>query len=191
MRIYVDLLLLLLVFSSCTVSNGEVQEDTSLKRVVDNDFLSLVRSSPKIELPFSMYCEDCCGQQADAVLSKKMGSYLPEGSSLIGVIMQTDSLVVLLASYAADWIIPAVTVHNLSGDLIDEKVFMGEWCGTDFGYFGKQYFTISQDFVFTEIDTSFTFLMDSVTYDIIDTLRTEIVHTKFVISNSGILLEEK
>jgi hypothetical protein len=39
---------------------------------------------------------------------KKWAAYLPEGSSLIGVIMQTDSLVVLLASYAADWIIPAV-----------------------------------------------------------------------------------
>lgn len=148
-------------------------------------FWQVCSTLPKVELPYSVYCEDCC-VQADTASQQKMRDFLPEGSALVGIIEQTDAFISVLVTYPADWIIPAVVVLNQEGEKIDEEVFLGGYCGSDYGYMSRQYFYINSSRDLMEIDSVFTLTLDSETFKTLDTTKTEIEVKKFEISTEGI-----
>jgi hypothetical protein len=150
-----------------------------------SEFWEICSTLPKVELPYSVYCEDCC-VQADTTSQRKMRDFLPEGSAFVGIIEQTDAFVSALLTYPADWIIPAVVVFNREGEKIDEEVFLGGYCGSDYGYMSRQYFYINDARDLMEIDSVFTLTLDPETFKTLDTTKTEIEVKKFEISAKGI-----
>jgi hypothetical protein len=177
---------------SCTNQNetnvlippSEVQEIDSRK--FKSDFEKLCKSLPNINIPYSIYCEECCVHPELTENQNLINQYLPEGSSFMGVIEINDDYVSLLTTYPADWIIPAVVVINLDGEIVDEEIFLGGYCGNDFGYIRKQYFHINNKVELLEIDTSYRISYDEETFEIVDTTKTQIENKKFKIDKNGI-----
>jgi hypothetical protein len=152
---------------------------------IESEFQKLCKTLPKVNLPYSVYCVDCCSQPKLTDRQSDIIAYLPEGSTFVGVIESNNNYISLLVTYPADWIIPAVIVLTKDGNLIDEKVFLGGYCGNDYGYIGKQYFFISENIELLEIDTAYYVRYNEETYDIIDTTKIEIQNKKFSIGKNG------
>ncbi|NVK66731.1 MAG: hypothetical protein HWE22_19215 [Flavobacteriales bacterium] len=186
------LLVLFLAFSceNSAVESSSISKNTQpVSDQAETAFQQLCTSLPIVELPFSMYCEDCCAHP-DTSIQRKIQHYLPEGSSFMGIIEQNDDFISVLTTYPADWIIPAVVVYNSEGEKIDEEIFLGGYCGSDFGFMSRQYFYINTSRELLEIDSIFTLEIDPETFETIDTTKTEIKIKKFQINASGIQKQE-
>lgn len=151
-----------------------------------SEFQVVCESLPKIDLPFELYCEDCCLQPKLTDEQAKIWTYLPEGSSFMGVIELNEDYISLLTTYPADWVIPAVIVLDKNGNLIDEEVFLGGYCGSDYQFLSRQYFYIHSSTELQEIDSLFHVRYNEETFDIIDTVKTEINLKSFKVSATGI-----
>ena len=174
-------LIFIVLAISCTPKKMPDQVTTTQ---ISNDFQDFVETLPIIRLPYEMYCEDCCGRLDYNYNDTRLQKYLPNGSSLIGVVFKNPHYIGILVSYPSDMIIPAVVIYDVSGRKIDEKSFLTHWCGRDVDLDGRQHFIIHDDATFSEIDTTYTFALDS-TNAIFDTLKTEISRKDFKVDNSG------
>jgi hypothetical protein len=188
------LIILIFITLGCSNSNKENRNNLTTDSIylnndnqiiIDNDFQKFISSAPKINLPFTTYCAYCCDYPIidnDNILLKK---YLPEGASLVGLVSTNKKYSVILVTYPADMIIPSIVVYDYDGKVIDEKNFMTNYCGQEYDFLGLQYFYINKDLTFSEIDTSFTFQMDSITNMIIDTIETEVSQKSYFINSNG------
>lgn len=184
---------LLLILFSCAnnqekkvaVSINDEQPTESIK--FKSEFVQLCLTLPKMDLPFSVYCTECCAYPTLSEEQQMVKRYLPEGASFIGVIDINEAYISVLASYPADMIIPTVVVFDLKGEIIDEEFFLGGYCDTDYGYLGKQYFYIHNKTEIVEIDTVYLVSYDEETFHISDTTKTEIERKKFRISPKGLI----
>jgi hypothetical protein len=111
--------------------------------------------------------------------------YIPEGANPIGLIFKNENNVGILATYAADMLVPAMIIFDLTGKKTDEKTFMTSWCGRDIDFLGLQYLKINNDLTLNSIDTTYSFELDDETQEIIDTVKTEISKTDFYITAEG------
>lgn len=179
---------LLMILMSCQV---EMQEElinigqANDQSRIESDFLLICKELPIVDLPFTVYCENCCKHPELILEQRKINNYLPEGYSLIGVVNINDAFITLLTSYSVDLIIPAILTLDLNGKIIGEKVFLGGYCGNDFEYRGQNYFSITSDLTLIEIDTSYYFKRDTETLDIIDTIKVDIETKKFKLNKQG------
>ena len=151
----------------------------------ESEFLLICKNLPVVNLPFSVYCENCCSHPQLSSEQEKINSYLPEGSSIVGLIDLNDSFATLLTTYPADLIIPAVITFDFNGNKIDEEVFLGGYCGNDLEFRGQNHFSISSDLTLIEKDTSYYFKRDSESLDILDTIKTEIETKKYKMNKRG------
>lgn len=154
--------------------------------LLESDFLVLCDSLPKIELPFELYCEECCLHPDLSSLQSKIIDYLPEGSSFLGIIEVNEDYVSILVTYAADWSIPAVIVFTSNGYIIDKEVFLGGYCGSDYGFLSKQYLFINSSTELLEIDSLLHLTYEEETFEIKDTIKLEIETKAFNIDRNGI-----
>ncbi|TNE53829.1 MAG: hypothetical protein EP338_09885 [Bacteroidetes bacterium] len=188
------LLCWILLLSSCNTSEKSDQQEplTSEEKqeeqlvVTKSAFQKLCEKLPEIQLPYSVYCEKCCVHPKLAKEQTEIKKYLPEGTSFVGIIEINENYISMLITHAADWIIPAVIVLDIDGKLIDEEIFLGGYCGSDYEYIGKQYFFIDSPTQLREVDTSLQVNYHEETFDIKDTLMIEIVTKNFKIDPKGI-----
>jgi hypothetical protein len=192
MRLLIIILLSAILMSCSKGTKNSLTDKVDSIKVIDQDtvyskdeFMSLVELLPKVNLPFEIYCEKCCDHpefDRDNELVKK---YIPEGANPVGLIFKNENHVGVLATYAGDMLIPAVLIFDLTGRKTDEKTFMTGWCGRDIDYLGLQYFKINIDLTLNSTDTSYSFILDDKTQEIIDTVKTEILTTDFYVSADG------
>lgn len=169
------------------ISHSATPEIEQASEKPKSEFQQVCESLPRIELPFELYCEDCCFHPNLTLVQSKIWKYLPEGSSPMGVIELNDDYISLLITYPADWVIPAVIVLDKNGNLIDEEVFLGGYCGSDYQFLSRQYFYIHSSTELQEIDSLFHVRYNEETFDIIDTVKTEIDLKSFKVGANGIL----
>ncbi len=170
---------------SCGTNSNQNKNEVSEDQQGKTAFQEICATLPTVDLPFSVYCENCC-EHPEPSVQASIRNYLPDGSSFVGIIEQTDEFISVLATYPADRIIPAVVVFDLEGTKIDEEVFLGSYCGSDYEYLGKQYFYINSARDLIEIDSMFTLKVDPKTFETLDTTKTEIDVKKFKIGAKGI-----
>jgi hypothetical protein len=157
----------------------------------DSDFQKFISLLPKIELPYRVYCADCC-KHPEILLPPELEKYKPAGSQIIGVIFNNEKYVGLLTTFAADMLIPTVSIYsNHTGELKSQKSFIGGWCDRDFDFMQKEYFNISTEGILSEIDTSYYFEMDSLSQEIIDTTKIELKAERYVVNGDGKIVEMK
>lgn len=173
------------ILSCGTRSTQNERSEESKGQLEKSPFQEVCATLPKVNLPFSVYCENCC-EHPESSYQRVIQRYLPEGSVFVGIIEQTDEFISILTTYPADMIIPAVVVFDIEGEKIDEEVFLGGYCGSDYGYFSKQYFYIPNERDLVEIDSMFTLDVDPETFKTRDTTKTETEVKKFTISAKGI-----
>lgn len=173
----------LLLLISCTSKQTETKTDTT-----DSDFQKFISLIPKVELPYQVYCSDCCNHP-EIELPAELEKYKPAGSQIVGVIFNNEKYVGVLTTFAADMIIPTVNVYNQNGELISKQNFMADWCDRDYDFMQKQYFNISKEGVLSEIDTAYYFEMDSITQKIIDTTKIEFAEMNYFLNNDGKIVE--
>jgi len=182
-------IIVLLGLTGCSGDKKPIAE-TVANPATDTDFMKFVALLPKVTLPFETNCEKCCDipkLDYDNELVKKFSA--SGGHGIIGLIEKTDDRVIFLVTYAADGIIPTIEVRNLQGELLGQKSFLTNYCGGDPGYYGHQYVRINPDISLTSIDTSYYFVLDSVTYNIIDTSKVEIQRKDYSIDRNGKIVE--
>jgi hypothetical protein len=153
-------------------------------------FLEFVSELPKVKVPFEVYCTKCCEHPKYNSDDVRLSKYFPESSAFMGVISQNDKYVSVLVTYPADMIIPSVVIYDINGVKIDEKTFMGDWCDRDIDYLGLQYFIIDKNYLLMEIDTGYSFKMDSLNSQIIDTTDIEISKQIFFVNDQGKITEQ-
>lgn len=190
-------LLILGILLGCTNSNNnktlnyDSKDLTNDNKTIENiDFQEFISLLPKVNLPYLIYCENCCDHPEIDNENKLIKKYLPEGSSLVGLVSIKEEFVVVLVTYPADMIIPSIVIYNLNGDKIDEKNFLTNWCGQDFDFLGLQYLLIDNDLMISSIDTSYSFKMDSITNEIIDTANIEVSKKYFYMDKNGKIIEK-
>ena len=185
------LTIVLVGLCSCTSSNNKLDTigNTNAEPTYDSDFMEFVSLLPQIELPFNTDCGKCCEHpeiDRDNQLIKK---FIPEGSTVFGLIGRTSDKILILVTYPADTVLPVVVAYNFDGKITDKKEFMTSYCGGDFEYYGINYFSINKDLSFTSIDTSYILKMDTIDYHIIDTTRIDVVRKEFILNRNGEIIE--
>jgi hypothetical protein len=158
---------------------------------LDKDFDNFVAMLPEIALPLHIRCEDCCHHpefEREHPLVKK---YIPEGANTIGLFFKNEKHVGVLATYAADLLIPSVVIYDRRGKILSQRNFMTSYCGRDYDFVGLQHLVVNADNTLNAIDTTYTLKLDSLTAEIIDTLETEVVRKDFFIHASGEIVEIK
>lgn len=67
--------------------------------------------------------------------------------------------------------------------------FMTGYCGGDFEYYGRQFFSITPDLLFNWIDTTYYLKMDTIDYHVTDTTKIEIKKKQFSVNEKGEVVE--
>lgn len=186
------LALILLVFSCGKTENKEsVQNNSAVsqKAATDPDFTRFLSLLPKVSLPFEATCDNCCVHPVVDYENELIKRFTPAGSRIVGLVRRNQENAVILVTYPADIVFPSIKVYDLTGKLLDEESLMTNYCGADFEFLGKQSFRINADYSITAIDTSYHFKMDTVSYEIIDTVKIDITEKKFMITEAGSIIE--
>jgi hypothetical protein len=192
-------ILLVAVMISCAppsketsgVSESPAAEGSSVTPEPKPEFDQFLSLLPVVPLPFAVSCEKCCGHPAfdhDHPLVKK---YVPEGAHPVGLIFKNERYSGILATYAGDMLIASVIVYDRSsGKKTSDRNFMTGYCGRDFDFESIQHFYITEDLLFNSVDTVYSYAMDSVSQEIVDTLKVEINQKAYYIDAHG-RIEEK
>jgi len=183
-------LLIVLVLSSCSTNNKQIE--SAHETIEDNkeDFAKYLALLPSVRLLFESNCEVCCSHPQIDEENKLIQKFKPKGSSILGLVEQNENRAVILVTYAADIIFPSIKVYDMTGRLTGEVSFMTRYCGGEPGYYGRQYFKINQDLSFAEIDTSYYMTFDSTNYETIDTTKIEIKGAIYKVDKSGIIVSD-
>jgi hypothetical protein len=183
------ILIVILLGLACCTGDKKQTSNKVANSTVNNDFMKFVSLLPKLKLPFETNCEKCCSHPRMDYDTALIERFRPKGSAIVGLIEKTDDRVIILVTYPGDVLVPSVKVYDREGKLTGQMDFMTSYCGGDFEYYGRQFFRITSDLSFSNIDTSYYLKMDTVDYHVIDTTKIEITKKDFSINDKGEVVE--
>jgi len=179
-----NIVILAVILFTCS-RNRETTSSDSAAISGQTEFETFVNLLPAIKLPVIINCESCCDLPTLDTENPIVQKYAPQGASLYGVVFRNDTHIGILTTFPADMIIPTLRVYNLQGKQLDEMNFLTGWCGREPEFFQSQNFQVTADYIFSEIDSTYTFEMDSTMEEILDTIKTEFTRTDYYVNNEG------
>jgi hypothetical protein len=171
------------------VTNNVDSTGIEFTKETTTEFTRAISVLPQLTLPFQIYCEKCCDMSKVDQENESIRKFIPAGTGLVGIINKNDKHVAILTTFAADMIVPVVRVYDLNGKQLSEQGFMTGWCGRDVDFLGKQYFTIGTDMTLSDIDSSYSFEMDSTYVTILDTHKIEVRRIQYRVNEDGLIVE--
>jgi len=197
MKFITTIFIAIAVSFSCSNFSNKIKDEQLKKDSVydsveknENDFQEFILLLPKIGLPFSIFCADCCAHTEFDFSNELFGKYLPEGSYPVGIISNKNDFIILLVTYAGDMRIPSLVVYDTYGKILDDKNFMTGYCGGELDFSNSQYFEINEDLTIHSTDTIYNFKLDSITHEIIDTIKLEVSKKEYQINSNGQIVEK-
>lgn len=180
---YIAFIGIALLFMACSNSDPKSKSNEN----ETTEFIECISVLPEIEMPYQVYCEDCCMHPDLEGDTEKLISYLPEGSTPVGILSMDENFVTVLVTYAADWFVPSVVVFDRNGEVLSQESFLSDWCGRGIDYINNQYLLIDEDLTITEIDTAYNLNFDFDLGEVIDTIDMDVVKDSFIINQDGII----
>jgi hypothetical protein len=185
MKVKSSIILLIILFWMTFLGCKNHLDKSTIK-----DFKSFVSVIPAIELPFSTSCESCCDRVNLNIDSSFIEKINLDGLEVVGKIIVYEKYIGILYAGGGDYYAPALIIYDNYGTKISEKSFMGNYCGKSLDFYGKYYFDIDNQLHITETDTTMTFNLDSINFKIIDTLKTDITISNYLITDNGIIIKK-
>ena len=179
-------LIYIVILSSLITLGCKINSNTN--RI--NDFESFVKAIPMIDLPYNTTCESCCKSIKLDIDSSFFDKFHLEGLEVVGKLIDNEKFVGILYAGAADYLVPRLTIYDRKGNVISEKNFFGISCGRMLDYYGSTFLEINKQLQFTEIDSILQFKMDTVKWEILDTLKRDVKIYRFEITKQGKIIKK-
>jgi hypothetical protein len=174
-------LIYLVILSSLIALGCKINSNTNRIK----DFESFVKAIPMIDLPYNTTCESCCESIKLDIDSSFFDKFHLEGLEVVGKLIDNDQFVGVLYAAAADYMVPRISIYDRKGNVISEHNFFGISCGRMLDYYGSTFLEINKQLQFTEIDSTLQFKMDTVKWEILDTLSKDVKIYRYEITKQG------
>lgn len=181
--------LILIVLCCCVPEKKHSTAEKHNTPIITDDFEKFLDNLPRVALPFQTNCEQCCYNPSVDHEDELLKKYLPEGTTLVGLVERTSDRAVILVTYAGDMFIPSLQVYDMTGNVTGDMEFLTAYCGGEPGFYGRQFLQIDKDLSISQIDSSYYMTVDSINYITIDTTNVEITKKRFTIDKDGKIVE--